>query len=119
MVDIGIRIKTMRKMRGLSQKNLGDKIGKAATTISSYENNVQTPPTDVLQSIAYALYVPIDYFFGAGSEKLYSSTNLTAQQKLLLDLLFKEFSAPSGINGELSGQQVDIIKRLILIFTNG
>ena len=68
-MDIGTRIKTMRLKRGLSQKALADRIGKASTTISCYENGIQIPPTEVLESIARVLYTPIDYFFGVSSEK--------------------------------------------------
>ena len=116
-MDIGMRIKAMRLKRGLSQKALGDKIGKASPTISSYETGIQIPPTDVLESIACALYTPIDYFFGVGSEAVYSSANLSPPQKEVLDLLFQEFTEPSNDGEELSPRQVEIIKRMVLIFT--
>ena len=117
MVDLGNRIKTMRVKRGLSQKALAQKIGKGTTTISSYESNVQIPPTEVLESIAYALHAPIDYFFGIKCEKTYSDTSLTCLQREVLELLFKEFTAPSSTGEQLSDQQIEIIKRVILIFT--
>lgn len=116
-MDIGTRIKTMRLKRGLSQKALADRIGKASTTISCYENGVQIPPTEVLESIAHALYTPIDYFFGVSSEKAYSDSNLLPAQKGLVDLLFKEFTTPTNTGGELSSQQVEIIRQMILLFT--
>lgn len=116
-MDIGTRIKTMRLKRGLSQKALSDRIGKASTTISCYENGIQIPPTEVLESIAHALYTPIDYFFGVSSEKTYSDSNLLQEQKEVVDLLFKEFTMPTSVAGELSTQQVEIIRRIILLFT--
>ena len=116
MMDLGLRIKEARIKRGLSQKALAEKIGKAPTTISCYENGVQIPPTEVLKSIALALYVPIDYFFGISCEKAYSDANLTPSQKEVVDLLFQEFTEPSNDGEELSPRQIEIIKRMVLIF---
>lgn len=118
MIDLGMRIKEARLKRGLSQKALAEKICKAPTTISCYENGVQIPPTEVLKSIALALYVPIDYFFGISCEKAYSDANLTPSQKEVVDLLFREFTEPSNDGEELSPRQVEIIKRMVLIFTS-
>ena len=118
MMDLGSRIKEARIKRGLSQKALAQKIGKAPTTISCYENGVQIPPTEVLKSIALALYVPIDYFFGISCEKAYSDANLTPSQKEVVDLLFQEFTEPSNTGEELSPRQVEIVKRMVLIFTS-
>lgn len=117
MMDIGTRIKTMRLKRGLSQKALADRMGKASTTISCYENGIQILPTEVLESIACVFYTPIDYYFGVSSKKAYSDSNLLLEQKELVDLLFKEFATPTNVAGELSAQQVEIIKRMILLFT--
>lgn len=117
MIDLGMRIKEARLKRGLSQKALAEKIGKAPTTISCYENGVQIPPTEVLKSIALALYTPIDCFFGISCEKAYSDANLTPSQKEVVDLLFREFTDPSNDGEELSPRQVEIIKRMVLIFT--
>ena len=117
MMDLGTRIKEARLKRGLSQKTLAEKIGKAPTTISCYENGIQVPPTEVLKSISLALYVPIDYFFGISCEKAYSDANLTTSQKEVVDLLFQEFTEPSNDGDELSPRQVEIIKRIVLIFT--
>ena len=70
----------------------------------------------MLESIARILYAPIDYFWGVSSEKAYLDSNLLPEQKEVVDLLFKEFTMPTSVAGELSTQQVEIIKRIILLF---
>lgn len=64
MYDLGSRIKEAREKRGLSQRELASRVSKSPSAISSYESNVQTPPTDVLISIARALHVSIAYLIG-------------------------------------------------------
>ena len=48
MYDLGSRIKEAREKRGITQGELARRINRSVPTISSYETNAQTPPTDVL-----------------------------------------------------------------------
>lgn len=116
MNDMGSRIKATRKRRGLSQKTLARCICKCPSAVSSYENNVQIPPIDVLCSIAKVLNVSLDYLAGMDSEESYSAKNLTAKQKEILDALFEEFSTPTNIGPDLSPHQMQIIQQLFLLF---
>lgn len=118
MYDLGSRLKKIRSERGLSQRALGEKISKSASAISSYETNAQVPPTEVLVSIAQALSVPLDYFVDVNCEAIYSDSALSSAQKELIECLFKEFTSPTNKGTELSEQQIQIIKKLFLIFTN-
>ena len=60
---IGHRIHQARQSAGLSQQELGDKTGVSAMAISKYENNQVTPSSAVMQSLARALGVRVEYFF--------------------------------------------------------
>lgn len=117
MYDIGSRLKDMRSKRGLTQKDLAKRINKSVSAISAYESNAQTPPTDVLISIAQVLHVPLTYFVNLTCEESYSAKELTVDQKALLDLIFAEFTNPSRKDQELSVRQIDIIRRLFAIFS--
>lgn len=117
MYDIGSRLKDMRNKRGLTQKELAKRINKSVSAISGYESNVQTPPTDVLISISQALHVPLNYFVDLACEDSYSSIGLDDDQKELLDLLFTEFSNPSSSKNGLSCRQIEIVRRLVVIFS--
>lgn len=117
MYDIGSKLKDMRSKRGLTQKDLAKRINKSVSAISAYESNAQTPPTDVLISIAQVLRVPLTYFVDLSCEESYSAKGLTANQKELLDLIFAEFTNPSSQDQELSSRQIDIIRRLFSLFS--
>lgn len=69
--DVGTRIRELREACKWSQKDLGDRINKSVATISSYEQNSQVPPTDVLASLAEVFHVSLDFLAGLEHEKVY------------------------------------------------
>lgn len=118
MYDIGSRLKDIRIKRGLTQKTLAKRINKSVSAISGYESNVQTPPTDVLISISQVLHVPITYFVDLSSEISYSAKGLSDEQRAFLDLFFAEITTPSETGEELSKRQIEIVRRLLILFSN-
>ena len=64
-VFIGEKIKTARKMSGLSMDNLVVKIDNLVSknAIFKYEKGVMVPSSSILNALAKALDVKIDYFF--------------------------------------------------------
>ena len=54
---IGKRIRTIRIARGLSQTQLGEKVGLNADRIQKYENGARKPKKELLKQIARALGV--------------------------------------------------------------
>ena len=117
MYDLGSRLRDMRNKRGLTQKALAERINKSVSAISGYESNVQTPPTDVLISISQVLHVPITYFIDLSCEDCYSPQGLSADQRELLDLIFAELTNPSGTSKALSSNQIEIIQKMLLLFS--
>lgn len=59
----GAKLKNYRKEKNLTQKALGEKVGVAHNTISSYENGTNEPEQDILFKLADALDVSINDFF--------------------------------------------------------
>ena len=55
--NIGENIKRARKEQGLTQRELGEKIGKKYSTVQKYENGIIEPPISVIRDIAAALEV--------------------------------------------------------------
>ena len=55
----GQLIQQARKKAGLSQKQLGEKLGLSASMIGQWENDLRNPKSKTLQRIATALNVPI------------------------------------------------------------
>lgn len=58
-VKIGNTIRKLRKIKGLSQKEMADLCGIAYSTYSNYENNNREPNQEVLQRIADNLDITI------------------------------------------------------------
>ena len=54
---IGSRIREIRLARGLTQAELGDKVGLTADRIRQYEAGYRKPKTDTIKAIASALEV--------------------------------------------------------------
>jgi transcriptional regulator with XRE-family HTH domain len=117
MYDFGSRLKEIRKRRRLTQKMLAARINKSVAAISGYESDVQCPPTDVLVSMSEVLHVPITYFLDLESAESFTTKGLSTEQKKLIDLLFEEFVSPSTRNDELSLRQIEILRRLMVLFS--
>ena len=117
MYDFGLRLKDIRKKRGLTQKALAKRINKSVSAVSSYELEAQIPPVEVLISIASVLNVSLDYLVGFEKSDIYSTCNLSPQQKEILQLLYQEFTVPAkSDNSNISPQQIEIIQKLLLLF---
>lgn len=73
-MTIGEHIMLLRKQKGLSQADLGKKIGTSGDIIGRYERNIMTPSIEVIIKIADILEVSIDYLVGKTNLELDSST---------------------------------------------
>lgn len=62
------RLREIRELRGLSQGDLADKIGKEAGLISHFEKARRAPSLLVLKRLADALQVTIDYLTGRSND---------------------------------------------------
>lgn len=64
--QVGLLIKRHRDRAGLSQAELGDRVGKSLETIGRIERGKLSPGLDTLEAIATALQVDLRDLFGAG-----------------------------------------------------
>lgn len=76
---VGLMIKKYRKKRGLTQRELGEKVGLKHNTIATYESGRNSPEQYYLYKIARALHVTTDDLH---PKHEYSPNNL---EKALLD----------------------------------
>jgi len=63
MLDIGAKVRTLRKQRGLSLRSLAETCKVSPNTISLIERGLSSPCVDTLQCLATGLGVPITAFF--------------------------------------------------------
>lgn len=117
MYDLGLRIKETRTRRGMSQKELAQRINKSKSAVCGYETNAQIPPLEVLVSIASVLNVSLDYLVGFSEADSISMRNLTGQQRNIINLLFDEYSNPTNASPKLSYQQFVILQKLMCLFS--
>lgn len=61
----GLRLARLRKARGLTQTQLGDKVGISYRMVAYYEGQTAHPPTHILPALAKALGVSADELLGA------------------------------------------------------
>lgn len=73
-MSFGAKLKKCRKDMSLSQKEFGQKIGVAESTVSLYESNKRFPDADTLKKISALFEVSLDYLLGNAPAK-------TVQQK--------------------------------------
>ncbi len=62
-IYVGSRIRMRRKMLGLSQEKLGEKLGITFQQIQKYEKGTNRVGASRLQAMSDALEVPVAYFF--------------------------------------------------------
>ncbi|MFW6009293.1 MAG: helix-turn-helix domain-containing protein [archaeon] len=63
------RIKSLRKEKGLTQKELADMTGLTAPAIGSYERGIRLPRTNKLKELATFFNVSSDYLLGKTDNK--------------------------------------------------
>lgn len=59
----GYRIKSARKLKGLSLQNVADELGISKQMVSKYENGLSVPPSSKLLILSKLFNQKIDYFF--------------------------------------------------------
>ncbi len=59
---LGTRIEQARRLRGLGQRELADRIDRSKTTVSKYEREITLPDSAKLMDIAEALDIDLSYF---------------------------------------------------------
>lgn len=74
---VAMRIKALRKQRGLSQEALAELIDRSPDAISNLERGISTPGYDTLDLLAQGLGVPLsDFFTDEGAESPYRAKAL-------------------------------------------
>ena len=118
MYDFGLRLKTLRESRNLSQAQLGLKIHKTAATISRYESNLKMPTLETLIDLSVIFNVPLDYLSGTERKKSVIVEGLSDKQEDIINTLILEFRNPQkSLNDGLGKRQQEILNSIIVEFT--
>ena len=97
-MNIGIKIRNLRKSRKMTQEDFADKIGVSRSTLSCYEIGQRTPNINILQEIAEIFGVGLDYFglatkdeafeLLARAKEVFENENIPTETK---EELYREF----------------------------
>ena len=79
-----MNLKKIRELKRISQKELGEKLGLASTTISSYERGICDPSVDILIKMADIFNVSVDTLVGHDAN-LIDMNSLDANQQLIVN----------------------------------
>lgn len=102
--ELGKKIKTLRKTRGLSQEDLGYLLGLRRSTISNYEIGRRSPSLKEMERIAHILGVGLDYF---GFKKEKNVYDLVARAKMV----FEDDEIPDD-------KKADVYKEIMRLYLN-
>ena len=95
MVDsLGNRLKSLRTKKGLTQLQVGNRIGVSKGVISSYELSNRTPPYDILIKLASLYNVSTDYLLGLEYKRTVNVSGLTDKQIDTITTLIDTFKHP-------------------------
>lgn len=114
MFDFGLHLRTLRERYGISQEELGRRVGRAGSVINNYENNLKIPTLDVLTTMARIYNVSLDYLVGFDKKEKVTLDGLTDEQSKLVFMLVKELK--EGTRPKDGGLSVDqqVILNLIM-----
>ena len=118
MFDFGNHLRMLRERYGISQEELGRRVGRAGSVISNYENNLKLPSLDVLITMSEIYNVSLDYLVGFNKEDQVLLTNMTEEQRDLVHRLIKELKQSTGpVGGGLSAEQQVILNLIMKEFS--
>ncbi|EGT2192653.1 helix-turn-helix domain-containing protein [Clostridium perfringens] len=89
-MNIGTKIRVIRKNNKMTQKELAAKSGVSEISIRNYENNKRNPKYETLEKIAIALETPINEF-----NKSFTGSNEDTIKKLINSMDIKTSENPS------------------------
>lgn len=117
MFDFGLRIRDLRENYKLSQEELGRRVGRSKSVISSYENNLKIPPLEILTNIAVVFNVSLDYLVGIDKEEMVSIKGISEEQKRIINIIILELKEKSSSSNGLSDRQQLILSLLMKEFS--
>lgn len=89
-VDFGDRLKKLRKESGLTQAQLGERIGVTKSVISFYELLERSPSPGVLIKLAEVFHVTTDYLLGIERRRMIDISDLSDEQVQLIEALLRQ-----------------------------
>ena len=117
MTDLGLKIRTVRKEKNMTQEELAHKIGVKRAVVSKYETNTVIPSIDMLNKISKALEISVGLLLE--NEDIFKyDEELQNKTQRAFDLMIKQrpqnklIEAFNKLNGEGQKVAVDRVEEL-------
>lgn len=79
-INMGERLKTLRKKRNWTQKQVANRIGLAISAVSAYELGTRYPSYDILLRLARLYNVSTDYLIGKDERQSIDVSGLSEEE---------------------------------------
>ena len=87
----GLRLKTLRQGKDLTQKQLADKLDVVKSSVSGYEQNTIYPSVEVLIKLCKYFDVSADYLLGLSDTMEFKMSHLTDEQITIVMNIINQF----------------------------
>lgn len=112
-LTVGERIRNARKKAGLTQVQLGEKLGVSGSMIGQYEKDLRKPKIETMDKIATALNCYVyDLFPGDATElEVLRILDDSKTKKNAIDLILSNGDVPEEIKETIKNMQLDVSQK--------
>ena len=96
MREFGNRLRTLRKQKNLTQKQLAAQIGVKNSIISFYEMGDRLPSPEIIVKLAAIFHVSTDYLMGIDKKEAIDISDLDDDDKMVIRLLIDSLKSKSN-----------------------
>ena len=84
MREFGNRLRTLRKQKNLTQKQLASQIGVKNSIISFYEMGDRLPSPEIIVKLAAIFHVSADFLMGIDKKEVIDISDLDDEDKMVI-----------------------------------
>lgn len=90
-MDFGTRLKTLRRSAGLTQAQLGERVGLTKSVVSFYELRERAPSPETLVKFVSVFRVSTDYLLGVEPRRSIDVSDLSNEQIEIIETIVAAF----------------------------
>ncbi|ADP35143.1 MULTISPECIES: helix-turn-helix domain-containing protein [Bacillus] len=112
-MSFGHKLKTLRKQRGLTQKELAEKLFLSQSSITRFEKDEILPTSETLSKIANYFDVSIDFLLDRPQPPQKKNSNLEKAFNEAIEELKDEETLLFMKNGDIDEETAELIKKAL------
>ncbi|MCY8187656.1 helix-turn-helix domain-containing protein [Bacillus spizizenii] len=112
-MSFGHKLKTLRKQRGLTQKELAEKLFLSQSSITRFEKDEILPTSETLSKIANYFDVSIDFLLDRPQPPQKKNSNLEKAFNEAIEELKDEDTLLFMKNGDIDEETAELIKKAL------